>query len=37
MSLSDRLLIIHNGKIAGEVNPTVATPAAIGLLMMRGH
>jgi ABC-type uncharacterized transport system ATPase subunit len=37
MALSDRLLIIHNGKIAGEVNPQVATPGAIGLLMTRGY
>jgi simple sugar transport system ATP-binding protein len=37
MALSDRLLIIHNGKIAGEVNPTIATPGAIGLLMTRGY
>ncbi len=37
MSLSDRLLIIHNGKIAGEVNPNVATAASVGLLMTRGH
>jgi len=37
MALSDRLLIIHSGKIAGEVNPKVATPGAIGLLMTRGY
>jgi simple sugar transport system ATP-binding protein len=37
MALSDRLLIIHNGKIAGEVNPKVATQGAIGLLMTRGY
>jgi simple sugar transport system ATP-binding protein len=37
MALSDRLLIIHNGKIAGEVNPKVATAGAIGLLMTRGY
>ncbi len=36
-SLSDRLLIIHNGKIVGEVDPKVATIAEIGLLMTRGH
>jgi ABC-type uncharacterized transport system ATPase subunit len=36
MSLSDRLLIIHNGHIAGQVNPKVATTAEIGLLMTRG-
>jgi simple sugar transport system ATP-binding protein len=36
-SLSDRLLIIHQGRIAGEVDPKVATLEEIGLLMMRGH
>jgi len=37
MALSDRLLIIHSGKIAGEVNPRVASPGVIGLLMTRGY
>jgi simple sugar transport system ATP-binding protein len=36
-SLSDRLLVVHQGKIAGEVDPTVATLEEIGLLMTRGH
>jgi simple sugar transport system ATP-binding protein len=36
-SLSDRLLIIHEGRIAGEVDPKVATIGEIGLLMTRGH
>ena len=36
-SLSDRLLIIHEGRIVGEVDPTVATQEEIGLLMTRGH
>ncbi|HEX3187423.1 MAG TPA: ABC transporter ATP-binding protein [Pyrinomonadaceae bacterium] len=36
-SLSDRLLVIHEGKIAGEVDPRVATMEEIGLLMTRGH
>jgi ABC-type uncharacterized transport system ATPase subunit len=36
-SLSDRLLIIHEGRIAGEVDPKVATLEEIGLLMTRGH
>ena len=36
-SLSDRLLIIHDGRIAGEVDPKVATLEQIGLLMTRGH
>ena len=36
-TLSDRLLIIHQGRIVGEVNPKVATVEEIGLLMTRGH
>jgi ABC-type uncharacterized transport system ATPase subunit len=36
-SLSDRLLIFHEGKIAGEVDPKTATLEQIGLLMTRGH
>ena len=36
-SLSDRLLVIHDGKIVGEVDPRVATVEEIGLLMTRGH
>jgi len=36
-SLSDRLLIIHEGRIVGEVDPKVATQEEIGLLMTRGH
>jgi general nucleoside transport system ATP-binding protein len=36
-SLSDRLLVIHDGKIVGEVDPKVATLEEIGLLMTRGH
>jgi simple sugar transport system ATP-binding protein len=36
-SLSDRLLISHEGRIAGEVDPKVATLEEIGLLMTRGH
>jgi len=36
-SLSDRLLVIHQGKIVGEVDPKVATLEEIGLLMTRGH
>jgi ABC-type uncharacterized transport system ATPase subunit len=36
-SISDRLLIIHDGRIAGEVDPKVATLEEIGLLMTRGH
>lgn len=36
-TLSDRLLIIHDGRIAGDVDPKVATIEEIGLLMTRGH
>jgi general nucleoside transport system ATP-binding protein len=36
-SLSDRLLVIHEGRIAAEVDPKVATVEEIGLLMTRGH
>ncbi len=36
MSLSDRLLVIHNGHIAGEVDPAAATPADVGILMTGG-
>ncbi len=33
MSLSDRLLVIHEGRIAGEVDPAVAKPSDVGILM----
>ena len=33
MSLSDRLLVIHNGHIAGEVDPAVASATDVGILM----
>jgi simple sugar transport system ATP-binding protein len=36
-ALSDRLLIIHEGKIAGEVDPRQTSLEDIGLLMTRGH
>ena len=36
-ALSDRLLVIHNGKIAGEVDPKVATNEEIGLMMTGGR
>ena len=36
-SLADRLLIIHEGRIVGEVDPKVATLEEIGLLMTGGH
>src|SRR6266498_6144065 len=36
-ALSDRLLVIHNGKIVGEVDPKVATNEEIGLMMTGGR
>ncbi len=36
-TLSDRLLIIHEGRIVGDVDPKSATIEEIGLLMTRGH
>jgi simple sugar transport system ATP-binding protein len=36
-SLSDRLLVIHKGRIAGELDPQLASPGEVGLLMMGGH
>jgi simple sugar transport system ATP-binding protein len=32
-ALADRLLVLHNGRIAGEVDPSVASAEEIGLLM----
>ena len=36
-ALSDRLLVVHNGRIVGEVDPTVASNEEIGLMMTGGH
>jgi simple sugar transport system ATP-binding protein len=36
-ALSDRLLVLHDGRIAGEVDPTRATHEEIGLLMTGGR
>ena len=36
-ALADRLLIIHHGRIAGEVDPRKATFEEIGLLMTAGN
>jgi general nucleoside transport system ATP-binding protein len=36
-ALADRLLIIHEGRIVGDVDPKVATIEEIGLLMTGGH
>src|ERR1044071_6183807 len=36
-ALSDRLLVIHNGQIVGEVDPKQTTNEEIGLMMTGGH
>jgi simple sugar transport system ATP-binding protein len=36
-ALADRLLIMREGRIVGEVDPKVATIEEIGLLMTGGH
>src|ERR1051326_1986255 len=36
-ALSDRLLVIHDGKIAGEVDPKATTNEEIGLMMTGGR
>ena len=36
-ALSDRLIVVHNGEIVGEVDPKVATTEEIGLMMTGGH
>jgi simple sugar transport system ATP-binding protein len=35
-ALADRLLVLHEGRIAGELDPTTATSEEIGLLMTGG-
>ena len=37
ISLSDRLLVLHNGKVAGEVDPKKTTVEDIGLMMTGGR
>jgi simple sugar transport system ATP-binding protein len=37
MALSDRVIVMHAGAIAGEVTPATATTQEIGLLMAGGH
>ena len=36
-ALADRLLIVHKGRIVGEVDPKLATIEEIGLLMTGGN
>jgi ABC-type uncharacterized transport system ATPase subunit len=37
MALADRVLVLHHGRIAGEVDPSVTTAEQIGLLMTGGR
>jgi general nucleoside transport system ATP-binding protein len=37
MALADRLLVIHEGQIVGEVDPKQTTTGEIGLMMTGGH
>ena len=37
MSLADRLLVFHKGRVAGEVDPQVTSPAEVGMLMTGGR
>ncbi len=37
MSLSDRILVIYEGQIVGEMTPDEATEGELGLLMAGGH
>jgi ABC-type uncharacterized transport system ATPase subunit len=37
MTLSDRLLVLHRGRIAGEVDPARTSPEEVGLLMTGGR
>jgi simple sugar transport system ATP-binding protein len=36
-ALSDRVLVLHNGRVAGEVDPSTTTAEQIGLLMTGGR
>jgi simple sugar transport system ATP-binding protein len=36
-ALADRVLVLHNGRIAGEVDPSQVSLGHIGLLMTGGH
>ena len=37
MSISDRLMVIHDGKVMDIVDPTKTTKEDVGLLMMGTH
>jgi simple sugar transport system ATP-binding protein len=36
-ALADRLLVLHNGRIAGEVDPALTSHEEVGLMMTGGH
>ena len=36
-ALADRVIVLHNGRIAGEVDPSQVSTGHIGLLMTGGH
>jgi simple sugar transport system ATP-binding protein len=36
MALSDRILVMYEGRIAGEVDPETVSVAEVGLLMAGG-
>ena len=36
-ALADRLLVLHNGRVAGEVDPAAVTHEEIGLMMTGGR
>jgi simple sugar transport system ATP-binding protein len=36
-ALADRLLVLHEGRVAGEVDPQVASHQEIGMMMTGGH
>ena len=37
LELSDRLIVLHSGEVAGEVDPRTADRYEIGQLMLNGH
>ena len=37
MNLSDRIIVLHDGKIAGEVRPETTSEQELGLLMAGSH
>ena len=37
MSLSDRMIVVYEGRIVGEVNPKTVSEEEIGLMMTGGR